>query len=415
MNFIDLFAGAGGFSEGFQSVGGKCLAHVEMMPEACATLLTREAFYYLRQHKKRAIYDDYLAGKISRTALLEEIPQSIKDKVICCEMKDDNMNDLYRIIDKNRKDKPVDVLLGGPPCQAYSLVGRARTNMSKDPRNHLYLLYLQFLAHYKPKLLVFENVRGILSAGDGQYFADLKKKCHEIGYVVKDRLLKAEDYGVLQRRRREIIIGIRQDLYHDGISFPFPKTQNQLFKDFEVKDLFLDLPPLVPGETNNTYVGKPSDYLLLSGIRGNDDNVLTWHTTRPINDHDREIYRFVIEFNEKFGRNPLYTEIPARLQSHKNHKSFLDRFKIVSPHSHAAQTMVAHIAKDGHYFIYPDRQQARSISVREAARIQSFPDNYFFEGSRTSAFLQIGNAVPPLLSKAIATSLESFLASGKRG
>jgi len=409
MNFIDLFAGAGGLSEGFLKEGFNCVGHIEMMAEACETLETREAFYYLKSKGRLGFYNQYISGGIDRKAFLKAIPGSILKKVICEAMSSDNLESLFETIDKNRRQKPIDVIIGGPPCQAYSLIGRARTDMTNDPRNHLYLLYLHFLKNYMPKVFVFENVRGILSAGYGEYYSDLKKQCSDIGYHVDDRLVKAEEYGVLQHRRREIILGVRNDIYESGDHFPFPVGRDKEFKDFIVNDLFSDLPPLSPGETRNVYASGPNDYLKLSGIREEGDDILTWHTTRPINEHDRAIYRFVIKYNLAYGRNPKYTEIPLDLQSHKNKKSFLDRFKMVPPNAHTSQTMVAHIAKDGHYFIHPDEKQARSLSVREAARIQSFPDNYFFEGSRTSAFMQIGNAVPPLLSLAIAKSIKDFL------
>lgn len=409
MNFIDLFAGAGGLSEGFLKEGFNCVGHIEMMPEACETLETREAFYYLKSKGSLGFYNQYISGEIDRKTFIKAIPSSILNKVICKAMSSDNLKSLFEIIDKNLGQNPIDVIIGGPPCQAYSLIGRARTDMTNDSRNHLYLLYLRFLKNYTPKVFVFENVRGILSAGNGEYYEDLKKQCSDIGYHVDDRLVKAEEYGVLQHRRREIILGVRNDIYENGDYFPFPVSRDAEFKDFIVNDLFSDLPPLSPGEAHNIYVSGPNDYLKLSGIREEGEDVLTWHTTRPINEHDRAIYRFVIKYNLDYGRNPKYTDIPLDLQSHKNKKSFLDRFKMVPPNVHTSQTMVAHIAKDGHYFIYPDEQQARSLSVREAARIQSFPDNYFFEGSRTSAFTQIGNAVPPLLSLAIAKSIKDFL------
>lgn len=409
MNFIDLFAGAGGLSEGFLKEGFNCVGHIEMMPEACETLETREAFYYLKSKGSLGFYNQYISGEIDRKTFIKAIPSSILNKIICKAMSSDNLKSLFEIIDKNLGQNPIDVIIGGPPCQAYSLIGRARTDMTNDSRNHLYLLYLRFLKNYTPKVFVFENVRGILSAGNGEYYEDLKKQCSDIGYHVDDRLVKAEEYGVLQHRRREIILGVRNDIYENGDYFPFPVSRDAEFKNFIVNDLFSDLPPLSPGEAHNVYVSGPNDYLKLSGIREEGEDVLTWHATRPINEHDRAIYRFVIKYNLDYGRNPKYTEIPLDLQSHKNKKSFLDRFKMVPPNVHTSQTMVAHIAKDGHYFIYPDEQQARSLSVREAARIQSFPDNYFFEGSRTSAFTQIGNAVPPLLSLAIAKSIKDFL------
>ena len=142
-----------------------------------------------------------------------------------------------------------------------------------------------------------------------------------------------------------------------------------------------------------------------SGIRTRDD-VLTWHIARRQIDRDREIYRIAIR--KWFGDHErlTYGELPAELRTHKNTASFLDRYKVVERDNNACHTMVAHISKDGHYYIHPDIDQARSISVREAARIQSFPDNFFFEGPRTAAFVQIGNAVPPLLAKAIAKAIK---------
>jgi DNA (cytosine-5)-methyltransferase 1 len=281
--------------------------------------------------------------------------------------------------------------------------------MSSDPRNKLYLIYIQFLKKYKPKFFVFENVRGIVSAGNGQYFNDLFLKLKRAGYQVQGKLLKAEDYGVLQHRRREIIIGVRNDIPINNNAFPFPKSNFNEFKNYTINDLFSDLPPLNPGETNNNYISNPSEYLIKTGIRKDTDNTLTWNITRPISKHDRSIYRFVIKFNQKNGKNPKYTDIPRNLQSQKNKETFLDRFKMIPLDAHSSQTMVAHISKDGHYFIYPNVKQARSISVREAARIQSFPDNFYFEGSRTSVFTQIGNAVPPLLAKAIAKAIKKFV------
>lgn len=412
MNFIDLFAGAGGLSEGFMRAGFDPIAHVEMMREACDTLLTRAYYYHLKK-KERGIdfYNSYLRGEISREEFFASIPSEIKDTIICETMSSQTLPSIFKKIDKRKSEmhiKKVDVIIGGPPCQAYSLVGRARTNMAKDPRNWLYKLYVEFLNRYKPRLFVFENVEGIRTAGKGSFLEDIKRRVKEAGYNMEIRTLEAPDFGVLQRRKREIIIGIKRDEKAPENVYPYPEPDPSLRSMYTVDQLLRDLPALLPGGKNNDYEGEITPYLSKTGIRKEGD-VLTWHETRPIREFDRDIYRFVIRFNEEYCRNPRYTEIPENLRTHKNQKAFLDRFKIVNAKSHNTQTMVAHISKDGHYYIHPDIEQARSLSVREAARIQSFPDDFFFEGSRTSALTQIGNAVPPLLAYHIAQAIRKYL------
>ncbi len=399
-------------SEGFLRAGFDAISHVEMMSEACDTLRTR-AFYYrlVKTPEGKAYYRSYLTGETSKEDFFSKMPKDIFDSVICEKMSDENLPAVFEKIDQRllqMHKRKVDVIIGGPPCQAYSVVGRSRTDMSKDPRNQLYLLYLKFLERYRPKLFVFENVQGIMTAGGGKYFADLKKRCQEANYCVEVRLLKAEDYGVLQKRRREIIIGIKNGNGIKAEDFPYPLAEEKRYSAYVVNDLLNDLPLLKPGGEDNHYFREPSKYLIETDIRKPDD-VLTWHLTRNIREFDRKIYRFVIDYSSKNGRTPDYTEIPKELRTHKNTTSFLDRFKAVPGNSHVCQTMVAHISKDGHYYIHPDIKQARSLSVREAARIQSFPDDFFFEGSRTSAFVQIGNAVPPLLAYAVAESIKIFL------
>ena len=165
------------------------------------------------------------------------------------------------------------------------------------------------------------------------------------------------------------------------------------------------MPKIQTNHSDNQYRDKEfSEYLKETGIRTEDD-ILTWHIARNHIDRDRNIYRMAINaWNNNHGRL-RYSDLPDCLSTHKNKSGFLDRFKVVAADLPTSHTMLAHISKDGHYFIHPDIEQARSISVREAARIQSFPDSYFFEGSRTAAFTQIGNAVPPLMAKGIAEAL----------
>ena len=170
---------------------------------------------------------------------------------------------------------------------------------------------------------------------------------------------------------------------------------------------------LQAGESSNSYrSGRYSKYLSNTGIRKQTD-ILTWHCSRPNIERDRNIYRYVIEAWDKEKKRIKYTDLPDELCTHKNKSAFLDRFKVVAADLPTSHTMMAHISKDGHYFIHPDIEQARSITVREAARIQSFPDDFYFEGSRTAAFTQIGNAVPPLMAKGIAIELKKQLEKEK--
>ena len=173
--FVDLFAGAGGLSEGFMQEGFSPVAHVEMDENACYTLKTRECYHYLRRHGKKEQYYRYLKNQISRDELYKLVPAHIIDSVICETMSKEGMPALFCKIDKLKKADKIDIMIGGPPCQAYSVVGRARKkDMAQDPRNYLYKLYLQAVDKYKPKMIVFENVPGILSAGKSSHFTDLK-------------------------------------------------------------------------------------------------------------------------------------------------------------------------------------------------------------------------------------------------
>jgi len=409
MRYIDLFAGAGGFSEGFKRAGFKPIAHVEVDAAACFTLKTRLAYYYLIENNKTDIYVQYLKGTIDREQLYSFIPSNLFDSVINLSIGDKNNSKIFNTISTLKGNSDIDVIVGGPPCQAYSLVGRARdkNGMKGDPRNYLYIQYGRFLKKYTPKLFVFENVIGLLSAEKGKYFTNIKRYFQRLGYTVKPFIVNAKQFGVLQNRKRVIIIGWQEDLH-----LSIDKLADQGSLNYEVKSIFKDLPKINAGggvDKFVTYASKINDYLHFAKIRNGID-VLTQHISRPHTEQDKEIYRMTVEKWKRNHERLTYNDLPERLQSHNNRKSFLDRFKVVADNLLWSQTVVAHIAKDGHYYIHPDIKQNRSISIREAARLQSFPDDYYFEGvkegrNRTSAFRQIGNAVPPLMIEKIARKL----------
>jgi DNA (cytosine-5)-methyltransferase 1 len=415
VNYIDLFAGAGGLSEGFIRADFKPIAHVEMDKAACNTLLTRTVYHHVKNTPDFEKYISYIKNEgISRKELYALLPENKRESVINLPIGDETNEQIFLKIDQLKGDKIVDLIIGGPPCQAYSLAGRSRdkNKMKDDPRNYLFRQYAKYLEYYQPKYFVFENVLGLLSAKkeDGvRYFDEMRTLFREVGYETEHQILEAKDYGVLQNRKRIILVGKK------GAGKGFYPTFKKWDPNVTVSEILDDLMPLKAGEGNfySTLYNKDSgDYLLKSHIR-NGLGFTTQHISRPNNEQDKEIYRIAVNKWNK-GERLDYNELPSHLKTHKNTKSFIDRFKVVPANLCASHTVVAHIAKDGHYYIHPDIEQNRSISVREAARLQSFPDDFYFEGIkeeqyRTAALKQIGNAVPPLMAYEIATKLKEVL------
>lgn len=422
LTFLDLFAGAGGLSEGFIQAGYAPIAHVEMDAAACNTLRTRAIFHSLKHTEEgRRLYSSYLQGNLSRIDFYKHplVNQSAIDSVIQAAIGESTINGIFNKIDALTQEKEIDIVIGGPPCQAYSVVGRSRVgeNIKEDPRNFLFKYYVQFLSRYKPKFFVFENVTGLFSAKDkngNRFYEKVLNALNNAGYRIVETLFHAENYGIPQRRRRVILVGIRSDLPYTAPSFtekgkcPIP-----------INKLFADLKKLNEGKGHIRGDGrikgkKPEAWLIQQQIADYEYPV-THHQARPVNSHDQEIYKMVVEVWNDCGERFNYaTDLPEVMQTHKNRKSFLDRFKVVDGNSHASQTVVAHISKDGHYYIHPDIKQNRSLTPREAARLQTFPDNYFFESAstkdgRAAAFRQIGNAVPVMLARIIAEELKSIL------
>ena len=416
MKFLDLFAGGGGLSEGFIQAGFEPVAHIESDRSACFTLQTRMAYQWLKGQDELKLYADYLNGTVTRSEFYQQIPKKVLRSVIHEEIRDETATAICREIDDLLNGQELDLIIGGPPCQAYSLVGRSRDQrrMRCDSRNFLYLQYAEFLKKYKPSYFVFENVVGLLSAKDRDersHFDTMRSVFSEQGYETEYKVLSANNYGVLQSRKRVFLVG---RLGRKTGFFPEPTEWHPVAS---VADVFSDLPSLTSGtgDPGPCIVKSSSGIWQQQAAIRNDDIPVTWHQARPHTSQDLEIYRMAVNlWNSKKARL-VYDDLPERLKTHRNRNSFRDRFKVVASDLPFSHTVVAHIAKDGHYYIHPDILQNRSITPREAARLQTFPDDYYFESTsgvprRTPVFNQIGNAAPVLLARKVAEKLlESWI------
>lgn len=404
---LDLFAGAGGLSEGFIRAGCEIVGHIEMDKNACNTLITRMIYHALLRKGKMDEYKNYVLGKITRESLIEKYGlQKEKDSVICSKINEDNYENLIEQIKTRLDGQTLDMIVGGPPCQAYSYIGRARDehNMRNDDRNFLYKYYIEFLKALKPKIFVFENVPGLKSAGKGKYLRDMQRLMKKAGYETDYRILNAADFGVPQNRKRVILVGwSKESKLKEYPSF------KKVEREYLVKDFFTNLPQIQAGkETKTKKISKQNELLKKLGIVSDEFGLLMDHISRPNTKQDLEIYKRAVLAKQN-GENIKYNQLPERLKTHNNEEGFLDRFKVVDDKAKGSHTVVAHIAKDGHFYIHPDLKQNRSLTVREAARLQTFPDDFKFEGDRGPRFKQIGNAVPPMLSTILAKELKKYL------
>ncbi len=404
---LDLFAGAGGFSEGFMRAGYDVVAHIEMERNACSTLTTRMIYHALFKKGALADYKRYLLGEISRDGLVEKYGlEEEKDSVICSKIGRDNYKKLIGEVRKRLKGKKLDMIIGGPPCQAYSYIGRARDNekMKSDDRNFLYKYYVEFLKALKPKIFIFENVPGLETAGDGKHLRDMRRLMKRAGYTTDYKILDTVNFGVPQSRKRMILIGWGQNSKL-GAYPEFPTV----VREYLVRDFLADLPKVKAGGGKAVReFSKQNELLSRLSVASPWLGLLMEHVARPNTRRDLEIYRRAV-LMKKNGGNMRYNHLPKRLKTHKNEGGFLDRFKVVDGNALGSHTIVAHLAKDGNFYIHPDIRQNRSLTVREAARLQTFPDDYKFEGSRGPQFKQIGNAVPPLFAETIAKNLLNFI------
>ena len=398
LNTIDLFVGCGGLSEGFEQSGKyKMLGAVEWESAPVKELRKHlKIKWNMVDAEERVLQFDIQRTKELFTGWEDEIYGTSKG------------------LDNLIGDKKLDVIIGGPPCQAYSVAGRIRdeNGMREDYRNYLFESYLEVVQHYKPKAFVFENVPGILSAmpGDGsvRIISLIQKAFADAGYAVlsdiSNALVDMTDYGVPQNRKRIIIIGLSKDVYGEKAE-DFVKSfyssylpEYKVEKKSTVRDAIEDLPKLTPIESPIKYgTRKLSHSLPVPMING---HVSRFHSKRDI-----EIFRFLeediasgkMEYTNADMLKELYTRLTGKTSN--VHKYYVLRW------DEPSNLIPAHLFKDGLRHIHPDPEQARTITVREAARLQTFPDDYLFDCSQTDAFKMIGNAVPPLFAKKLANAV----------
>lgn len=493
---VDIFAGPGGLAEGFASVGAnagrafRIALSVEKEASALNTLRLR-SFYRQFEGSAPESYYDYLAGRISRDELIRLHPvewQHACEETHQLELGAAGTNEvLDPLLDKVAAQTGGScVLVGGPPCQAYSLVGRARNKgiagyvPGDDHRHFLYREYIRILKRLNPAVFVMENVKGILSSRvDGDAIFDrvlddlrcaggkpdsyrivqLAPEDSPSGYVIRSEL-----HGIPQARHRVILLGIRSDLAFGDADLRLNSSPS-----VTVCDAIGDMPALRSGlsrgpddperwaeiagagcrlaaracsrmggrsrkvaarlieaasaieqrgpnlERSATTQARPPNERLAAWLCDKRLEALPNHCARGHMPDDLARYAFVAAFAERWGRSPKADEFPDELApAHANWTSgkFVDRFR-AQRWDAPSSTITSHISKDGHYFIHPDPVQCRSLTVREAARLQTFPDNYFFEGNRTAQYVQVGNAVPPLLACQIATVVAEILKESK--
>ena len=508
IKLIDLFAGPGGLGEGFSSFqvnGGypfKIVTSVEKDKFAHSTLRLRAFWRLLKRHGKSVnhLYS-YYKGLVDSpwTTDTADLWYEAETEALQLELGEDEAQDnalLYDRIARLISNDEHWVLIGGPPCQAYSVVGRVRAGEKnkEDPRHRLYKEYLNVIRQFRPSIFVMENVRGMLScqldqghiihriledlACPGQSDRGVRDYKYSIHSLVADTcykpgmnvseldlkkfIVQCEQYGVPQARHRVVLVGIREDI---AATLPKLVPSNPV----TVWDAISDMPPLRSGlsrQEDSVDIWKnlltsefddlakhalKSGRLVLArllrdagkeiireslarggrwveGKYGNppahsillhkwlqDERLGGWlnHETRAHMASDLRRYAYIATYASVEKKNPVGPKdftLPGLAPNHANWETgyFDDRFKAQLT-NRPSTTITSHLSKDGHSFIHPDPTQCRSLTVREAARLQTFPDNYFFEGPRTAQYVQVGNAVPPLLARQIAESIWAVL------
>ncbi|MCX4190278.1 DNA cytosine methyltransferase [Methylophaga sp. OBS3] len=495
---VDLFAGPGGLGEGFSELYNsnntrvfQSVASIERDDFAHQTLLLRHFYKSFPRHEVTEDYYSYLEGRIEKVELIARNKMNwehAKNTALKISLGEESHNEVRNIIKKGLNSAKKWALIGGPPCQAYSLVGRSRMmgnpEFEDDERHFLYKEYLKIIIDHKPPVFVMENVKGLLSAKVcGEFVVDkivqdlrspvkaieknksgLRYKLYSLsqaGEVIdeiepKSFIVKAEDYGVPQARHRMFILGIRADIevvprtltkskapsveqvigslprIRSGISrrkdsleewrkalitiksTPWrlsEKKEHSLIKA-EIKKALIEIEGSELENHSNDY--KPP-HVMRTWYSDDRLRVVTGHQARSHMVSDLHRYLYASSHANALNISPKLNDFPEELlPAHKNVKEgcegkmFSDRFR-VQLRSRVSTTITSHISKDGHYFIHYDPAQCRSLSVREAARLQTFPDNYHFEGPRTAQYHQVGNAVPPYLAVQIASIVKDIL------
>ena len=505
---VDLFAGPGGLGEGFSAVNEgsafRITVSAEMNAYAHQTLVLRAFYRILKGQGAEALESYYRFCNGEATSPWDDSNldswKEAQNEARQIELgTPDGNRELNGILDKSGlgASKPW-VLIGGPPCQAYSIVGRSRNRgvlnyrAEEDQRHFLYKEYLRIIQEYRPAVFIMENVKGILSAKvhDQHIFHTILRdlsdpdfavtKKHGTGYRihslvmptvyergmspdeidVHDFIIKSEDFGIPQARHRVILLGIREDIpCKPGLLVAAPTTN--------VREALSGLPPLRSRISQDTDSGEKWSALFKEHLREllhessnrpdleklannlreirrypgelgfgslrekktaqdpepttalerwyHDENlnVILNHETRSHMASDLRRYLYAAAYAKAYDKSPKsHTgfDLVGLRPEHLNWETgkFDDRFR-VQRYENPATTVTSHISKDGHYFIHPDPTQCRSLTVREAARLQTFPDNYFFQGNRTHQFHQVGNAVPPMLAYKIASIVKQIL------
>lgn len=405
--FIDLFAGCGGLSEGFLQTGRfKALAHVEWEKPMVDTLRNRLITKWdesTTEAKRRVVLFD-----IQKT---EELINGIWSNESNRQYGSYNADDAKTIGLKGIVGKQhVDLIIGGPPCQAYSIHGRAtdKDSMQNDYRNYLFESFCRVVDAFRPKIFVFENVGGFLSAKPGGI--PVRNRVYnaftEIGYDIRTPedmptiLFDAIDFGVPQHRPRVIIIGVRRDSKYTLDDFYSAIEKEQKPTSYlTVRDAIGGLPPLYP-LSNPIKVGK---YVL--SHQSNSNTEITQHEARNHGLRERAIFKEWVENN----MNHISHQAKIDYYYEKTgHKTLYQKYKSLE-WDKPSHTIVAHLSKDGYMFIHPDSEQQRSITIREAACLMTFPMDYQFLGSASYNYKMIGNAVPVNFAKAIATGIYKSL------